>query len=263
MPLSESATELTSNEGKGKSMTGLGQIQKIDVREAWPNEAASFTPWLEEHIGELGEVLGLDLEVESREAPVGAFSLDLLARDSGTGRPVIIENQLEPTDHDHLGKLLTYAGGHDANVIVWVAREFREEHRQALDWLNQRTSDETEFFGVRVEVWKIDDSRPAPHFTLVAAPNEWRRRRRQDELAKGPSERMLRYQAFFQPLIDDLHERGFTYARRAPRQSWYNVAAGRPAGVVYGAAFGHGREVRVEVYINSTGQEWNKLLAAA
>ena len=95
-------------------------------QEAWPKEAASFTPWLEEHIGELGEVLGLDLEVESREAPVGAFSLDLLARDTGTRRKVIIENQLEPTDHDHLGKLFTYAGGHDANVIVWVAREFRE-----------------------------------------------------------------------------------------------------------------------------------------
>ena len=241
-------------------MSGLGQIQKIDLREAWPNEASSFTPWLEAHIGELGEVLGLDLEVESREAPVGAFSLDLLARDSGTGRPVIIENQLEPTNHDHLGKLLTYAGGHDANMIVWVAREFREEHRQALDWLNQRTSDETEFFGVRVEVWKMDDSRPAPHFTLVAAQNEWRRRKRRDEFTTGPSERMLRYQAFFQPLINDLHERGFTYARRAPQQSWYNVAAGRQPGVVYGAAFGHGREVRVEVYINSTGQEWNKSL---
>ena len=121
-------------------------------------------------------------------------------------------------------------------------------------------SDETEFFGVRVEVWKIDDSRPAPHFSLLAAPNEWRRRKRRDELTTGPSERMPRYQAFFQPLINDRHERGFTYARRAPQQSWYNVAAGRPAGVVYGAAFGHGQLARVEVYINSTGKEWNKSL---
>ena len=241
-------------------MSELGQIQRLDLREAWPNEAAAFTPWLEEHIGELGEVLGLDLEVESREAPVGDFSLDLLARDTGTGRPVIIENQLEQTNHDHLGKLLTYAGGHDANVIVWVAKKFREEHRQALDWLNQRTGEETSFFGVRVEVWKIDNSRPAPHFTLVAAPNEWRREKRRDELTTGPSERMLRYEAFFQPLIDELHEREFTYTRRAPRQSWYNVAAGRPAGVVYGAAFGHGQLARVEVYLNRSNKEWNKLL---
>lgn len=241
-------------------MSELGQIQRLDLREAWPNEAEAFTPWLQEHIGELGEVLGLDLEVESREASVGDFSLDLLARDTGTGRPVIIENQLEQTNHDHLGKLLTYAGGHDANVVVWVAKQFREEHRQALDWLNQRTSEETSFFGVKVEVWKIDDSRPAPHFTLVAAPNEWRRRKRQDELTTGPSERRLRYQAFFQPLIDKLHERGFTYARRALPQSFFNVAADRPAGVVYGAAFGHEGLARVEVYINSRSKEWNKLL---
>ena len=222
-------------------MSGLGQIQRLDIREAWPNEASSFTPWLEERIGDLGDVLGLDLEVESREAPVGSFSLDLLARDTGTGRTVIIENQLEPTDHDHLGKLLTYAGGHDANVIVWVAREFREEHRQALDWLNQRTSDETAFFGVRVEVWRIDDSRPAPHFNLVAFPNEWRRDKERDKRTAAGSERNLRYQAFFQPLIDTLRERRFTRARRALPQSWYNVAAGGPQGVVYGAAFGHGQ----------------------
>ena len=151
---------------------------------------------------------------ESREAAVGAFSLDLLARDAGTGRTVIIENQLEPTNHDHLGKLLTYAGGHDANVIVWVAKEFREEHRQALDWLNQRTSEETAFFGVRVEVWRIDDSRPAPHFTLIAAPNEWRREAARTLRATVASERNLRFQAFFQVLIDALRERGFTRARR-------------------------------------------------
>ena len=103
-------------------MSELGQIERLDLRKAWPDEAADFTPWLEEHIGELGEVLGLDLEVESREAPVGDFSLDLLVRDTGTGRPVIIENQLEQTNHDHLGKLLTYAGGpkaaHSTNMLI-------------------------------------------------------------------------------------------------------------------------------------------------
>ena len=102
-------------------MSGLGQIQRLDLREAWTHEATEFTPWLAQHAGELGEVLVIDLEIESREAAVGAFSLDLLARDAGTGRTVIIENQLDSTNHDYLGKFLTYAGGHDANVIVWVA----------------------------------------------------------------------------------------------------------------------------------------------
>ena len=114
-------------------MPGLGRIEKVDLHEAWPHEAADFTPWLAEHVSELGNALGLELELQSQEAPVGTFSLDLLARDSGTNHTVIIENQLEPTDHDHLGKLLTYAGGYDANVIVWVTRDFRDEHRQALD----------------------------------------------------------------------------------------------------------------------------------
>ena len=134
---------------------GLGRIEKADLRNAWPHEAADFTPWLVDHVSELGAVSGLELELQSSEAPVGTLSLDLLARDTGTNRAVIIENQLEPTDHDHLAKLLTYAGGYDANVIVWVAKDFRDEHRQALDWLNQHTDEDTEFFGVVVEVGKL------------------------------------------------------------------------------------------------------------
>ena len=238
--------------------SGLGRVERLDVREAWPREATDFTPWLAEHIGELGEAPGLELELEAREASVGTFSLDLLARDSGTGRTVIIENQLEPTNHDHLGKLLTYAGGHDANVIVWVAREFREEHRQALDWLNQRTGEETEFFGVRVEVWRIDDSRPAPHFSLVAAPNEWRRGAASAMRAASASEKGLRYKSFFQGLIDALRQRGFTRARRAQPQNWYLFSVGHAQRVQIGTVFGQGRRVRVELYIDKTDRDWNK-----
>ena len=139
--------------------SNLGQIEKVELRVAWPNEGTDFTPWLAEHMSELGRALGLELELQSREAPVGSFSLDLLARESEDNRPVIIENQLEKTDPDHLGRLLIYAGGYDASIIVWVARDFREEHRQALDWLNQRTNQDTSFFGVVIELLKIDDSR--------------------------------------------------------------------------------------------------------
>ena len=149
----------------------LATIDKVDLRGVWENEAADFTPWLGENLTALGEALGLDLELKGQEAPVGGFSLDVLAHEPNTNRPVIIENQLETTDHDHLGKLITYASGYDANVVVWITREFKDEHRQALDWLNQRSGEDTEFFGVVIEVWKIDDSRPAPHFRVVSAPN--------------------------------------------------------------------------------------------
>lgn len=237
---------------------GLGRIEQVDLREVWRHEANDFTPWLADHISELGDALGLELELQSSEAPVGAFLLDLLARDSGTNRTVIIENQLESTNHDHLGKLLTYAGGYDANVIVWLARDFRDEHRQAIDWLNQHTNEDTEFFGVVVEAWKIDNSRPAPHFNTVATPNEWRRKTARSVQAANESERNQRYKAFFQELIDVLRERGFTNARKAQPYGWHSFSAGHAQRVKYSANFAQGKEARVDVYIDNKDQEWNK-----
>ena len=148
----------------------LAKIERVDLRETWEHEAYDFTPWLADNIAELGEALGMELQLQQIEAPVGGYSLDILATDLNSNRPVIIENQLEATDHSHLGQLLTYAAGFDAEAVVWVTREFRDEHRQALDWLNQRTGDDTLFFGVEVELWKIGDSLPAPHFKLAASP---------------------------------------------------------------------------------------------
>ena len=135
---------------------GLAKIQRVDLREIWPNEAADFTPWLAENLSELGRVLGLDLELQAQEAPVGGYSLDVLARDVGSGGEVVIENQLGTTDHSHLGQLITYAAGFDARVAVWIAREFKSEHREALDLLNRRTGEDSQFFGVEIELWKID-----------------------------------------------------------------------------------------------------------
>ena len=161
---------MSNSEGESGSSLDLATIQRVELRDIWSNEAGEFTPWLAENMSVLGEALGMDLEVDAQEASVGSYALDILARDQDN-RQVVIENQLEATDHTHLGQLLTYAAGFDANVIVWIARNFRDEHREALDLLNRRTGEDTEFFGVEVELWKIDDSQPAVNFNLVATPN--------------------------------------------------------------------------------------------
>src|SRR5262245_47289286 len=127
----------------------LGKLTRVDPRTVWKHEALDFTPWLEEHIEELGEALGMDLEVIERESAVGSFSVDLLAKDLGSGRKVIIENQLAQTDHTHLGQLITYAAGLDAKVVIWVSPEFRDEHHKALDWLN-RGDGPVHYFGVEL-----------------------------------------------------------------------------------------------------------------
>ncbi len=238
-------------------MVELARIEKVDLREAWSNEAADFTPWLQENIDQLGDALGMDLKVEEREASVGAFSLDLLVRD-GSGRHVIIENQLGTTDHVHLGQILTYAAGHNASVIVWIAKEFRDEHRAALDFLNSRTGEDTEFFGVAVELWRIEGSRAAVNFDLVVTPNEWRKRTAITSRERGPSERNEKYRLFFQALMDALREdHQFTKARKAQPQGWYSFSSGI-SWLTYGANFAARGRVWVELYIDSTDRERNK-----
>ena len=243
-------------------MVELAKIKKVELRQGWENEAADFTPWLQDNMDQLGDALGIELEVQQSEASVGTFSLDLLAHDVGNNRPVIIENQLEPTDHSHLGQLLTYAAGYDASAIVWIAQEFRDEHRAALDFLNGRTDEDTEFFGVVVELWKIENSRPAPHFMVVSAPNDWQKGTKSQTTQR--SERGERYREFFQPLMDRLREDDrFTRARRirkAPTQSWCSFSTGHGRGLIYSASFYRGGRARVEVYFDGGDKEWNKQL---
>jgi hypothetical protein len=236
----------------------LGKLENVELRKVWPNEASDFTPWLSEHLGVLSEAVGMDLEIRSREAPVGGFSLDILAHDVGRDRVVVIENQLEATDHDHLGKALTNAAGFDASAVIWIAKEIREEHRQALDWLNQRTGSEIGFYGVVLELLRIDDSRPAYNLRLVVFPNEFRKERvRQTD---GTPERGEAYRAFFQELIDCLREEHrFTGARIGQAQSWYTYARGH-SGISYGSSFAQGGRARAEIYIYGGTQEHNKAL---
>lgn len=153
----------------------LSRLHKVDLRQVWVNESSGFTPWLaqEENLQLLGDSLGIELELEAQEKNVGPFRADILCKDTLTGHWIIIENQIERTDHTHLGQLLTYAAGLKAITILWIASEFTEEHRAALDWLNEITNDEVNFFGLEIELWQIGDSNIAPKFNIVSRPNGW------------------------------------------------------------------------------------------
>lgn len=157
------------------SENNLGKLKKIELREAWKHEAINFTNWLaeKENLALLGEEIGFEIKHLQTEASVGSFSVDILAEEENTGRKIIIENQLEITNHDHLGKIITYASGYDAQIVVWVVKDVREEHRQAIDWLNEHTDESIEFYLVRIELWQIENSPYAPKFEIICKPNDW------------------------------------------------------------------------------------------
>ena len=200
------------------------------------------------------------MEFRRREAPVGSFSLDILAVDLDSDRPVIIENQLEATNHTHLGQLLTYAAGHDASVIVWLTKEFRDEHRAALDWLNQRTGEDTQFFGVVVELWKIGDSLPAPHFKLVAMPNEWGKMQKVVVPTTQRDEQNFEWRRELIETLRDWH--GFSSRRTIEaKATWLLIE--RPIPDVLYAATWHQGSPGLEMIVHkggADGLEWNQRL---
>ena len=190
-------------------MVELGKVEPVDLRVIWEHEAHDFTPWLSDNLSLLGEELGLDLELRQPEARVGSFSLDILARNRHSDCNVTIENQLTETDHSHLGQLLTYASGHDAGIVIWIASSFREEHRAAIDWLNSATNDDFDFYGVEISAIRIGDSLPALQFQVVVRPAHGAARKRRE--ASLGSEWYLR---FYQPLLDDLKAAGWKWSWR-------------------------------------------------
>jgi hypothetical protein len=236
----------------------LGEIKTVPLRKIWKNEAYDFTPWLSKNLEAIGQAIGLELEFEDAEVPVGPYSADILAKDAGTGNYVVIENQLEKTNHDHLGKCLTYASVLDASTVIWIASRFTEEHKKALDWLNDHTSEEIGFYGIKVELWQIDNSQPAVKFNVISSPNEVvkqaTKRKEQGELTET---RKIQFD-FWTVFKEKLAVTGKIRSLQTPRpQYWFDVALGK-SGVHLSNTFNTDKsEIGVRVYIgNKKVDEW-------
>lgn len=207
----------------------LGTLRPVEPRTMWAHEAADFTPWLAhpDNIKRLGEAIGFELEVEHTEVAVGPFAADILARETATGAYVVIENQLNRTDHDHLGKSLTYAAALGAKTVVWVATAFTDEHRKTLDWLNDNSVEDLSFFGVQVELWAIDQSLPAVRFNVVSRPSELLRPAKGIANAELTPTRRLQME-WWTAFRDALLMAKALPSAQSPRaQYWYNVALGK------------------------------------
>jgi hypothetical protein len=245
------------------SITPLGRLQKVELREAWNSESGDFTPWLakEENLSLLGEAIGIELELESQEKEVGPFRADILCKDTTSDNWVLIENQLERTDHIHLGQLLTYAAGLHAVTIVWIAQRFTAEHRAALDWLNEKTDDKINFFGLEIELWRIGDSPNAPKFNIISQPNDWSRAVQKAASGDGevsPHKQLqLKFWTAFKQYMED--KGSFVRCQKPLPQHWTNHAIGR-SGVhldsivsLWNSETGmKGPEIRAELYLNGT-----------
>lgn len=232
----------------------LGRLEFINPREVWADEARNFTPWLLDNADYLQEVLGIDIELERSEHPVGPFSLDLFGRDITNGGRLIVENQLEMTDHRHLGQLLTYAAGTSAGTIVWIAPSFRDEHRDALDFLNEHSSGDVRYFGVKLRVAIIGDSDPAPDFELVAQPSGWKARVRTQRSSPSNNGELSELRSaqldFWTRYLEQLHEHhpNVTNVRAAQPQNWLTLNFSRRIGI--NGAFASSGDLRCEVYID-------------
>ena len=235
----------------------LGRLLVVEPRKVWPHEAADFTPWLLDNVDVLGDLLGMELELEVAEHPVGTFSLDLYGHDLSDDTVVIVENQLDSSDHNHLGQILTYAAGTDPTTIVWINTGFRPEHRAALDWLNEKTGPDTRFFGVEINVVKIGNSEPAPNFKLVAQPNDWGKQVKAATAAGPLTEKAKLYWDFWEQFLARIaaERPSWTNAKASSRLSWYDLATG-VGGIVFDTAFAL-QGLRVQVHFGAPDEAVN------
>lgn len=241
----------------------LGTLERVELESIWPHEALNFTPWLAqpENLRILGNTLGMELEADEEEAAVGPFSADILCRNTADDSWVVIENQVKKTDHGHLGQILTYAAGLGAKTAIWVAAKFTEEHRAALDWLNENTVEDVSFFGLEIELWRIGNSPPAPKFNVACKPNDWSKAVKMQATGADGSvtpHRQLQYE-LWTAFKSHLEEHSALRAQKPSHRHWLTVSVGR-SGTHLSAITSTWNtvtetwspEVRVELLLNSS-----------
>lgn len=241
-------------------MLKLGKLQEVDIRKVWPHEQYDFSKWLaaEDNIQELGNALNLSLTDIETEKFVGNYRCDILCKDELTGKVVLIENQLEATNHDHLGKIVTYASGLDASVIVWIVASARDEHASAIEWLNKHTDDSVSFFLIEIHAYKIGDSEPAPQFKIIEQPNDFveavKTIAKGNELSDSQKYRL----DFWTQFNDVLEERGKPFnKRKATTDHWYSVAVGSSEGHISIDLVNKEHKIRVGLWITDNKQRFD------
>lgn len=244
-------------------MTNLGTLKEItDLRSIWPHEALNFTPWVAENVDLLADAVGLDITVDETESSVGDFNVDIYASETGTDRKIIIENQLEDTDHDHLGKLITYASGKGADVVIWGVKHAREEHKAAVEWLNNHTDDKIGFFLCEIKLFQIGDSQIAPAFTVVERPNDWTKEIRKTASANSTQQQRLEYwQAFNDYAFSDANFSRIFNKRKPTTDHWMDFSIGSSACHIAVSQIQKRKAVDVELYINDDKELFKSLFA--
>lgn len=244
-------------------MANLGTLKEItDLRSIWPHEALNFTPWVAENVDLLADAVGLDITVDETESSVGDFNVDIYASETGTDRKIIIENQLEDTDHDHLGKLITYASGKGADVLIWVVKHAREEHKAAVEWLNNHTDDKIGFFLCEIKLFQIGDSQIAPSFTVVERPNDWTKEIRKKASANPTQQQRLEYwQAFNDYAFSDANFSRIFNKRKPTTDHWMDFSIGSSACHIAVSQIQKRKAVDVELYINDDKELFKSLFA--
>lgn len=241
----------------------LGTLKEItDLRSVWSHEALNFTPWVAENIDLLSDTVGIDITVDGTESDVGDFSVDIYASETGTDRKIIIENQLEDTNHDHLGKLITYASGKGADIVIWIVKHAREEHKAAIEWLNNHTDDKIGFFLCEIKLFQIGNSCIAPTFSIIERPNDWAKEIKSAVSSNPTQQKRLEYWQAFNNYAFNNTDFSKAFNKRKPSTDhWMYLSIGSSTCKIGISQIQKRSSITLELYINDDKDLFRMLLS--